>query len=150
MINRFKPLSPLVRLLCVAAALLALSGCGQGLPLIGGVGPASVEIAYRNHPPVRAVLEDVDKLLAKYDKQVKVSRYDVDTPEGESFLKGKQVTDPTVLAIFVKGSMAYQQGDHQVKFFSFPVGKGTAMTAAGDWTLEDLDGALALATGDKQ
>jgi hypothetical protein len=140
-------LTTAVRWLCVVTAFFALSGCAQGLPLIGRSVPTQVEIAYRNHPPVRAVLEDVDKLLAKYDKQIRVSRYDVDTPEGESFLKTKQITDPAVLAIFVKGSMDYVQGDHQVRFFSFPVGKGTAMTAAGNWTLDDLDGALALATG---
>ncbi|MBI4787006.1 MAG: hypothetical protein HY782_08175 [Chloroflexi bacterium] len=121
------------------AALLVTVGCSPA-------GPVAVEIAYRNHPPVRDVLVDVDSLLAKYDKQVQVTRYDVDTPEGDAFLKTKQVTDPCVLAIFIKGSMAYQQ----VKFFSFPVGKGTAMTAAGNWTPADLDAALALATGSKK
>jgi hypothetical protein len=147
---RFRSLFMVASWLCVASVVLALAGCAQGLPFVGQAGPVQVEIAYRNHPPVLAVLEDVDKLLTKYDKQVKVSRFDVDTPEGESFLKSKQVSDPTVLAIFVKGSMVYGQSDHQVKFFSFPVGKGTAMTAAGNWTLDDLDGALALATGAKK
>jgi hypothetical protein len=124
-----------------------LAGCSQGLlSSIIPPSPVSVEIAYRNHPPVKAVLEDVDKLLANYDKKVAVARYDVDTPEGEKFLKDKQVTDPTVLAIFIDGSMAYEQ----VAFFSFPVGKGTAMTKAGNWTLEDLDAALARATSPKK
>lgn len=125
-------------LLFVLAVFISLTGCSQS-------GLVNVEIAYRGHPPVRAVLEDVDKLLAKYDQQVKVTRYDVDTPEGETFLKGKEITDPTVLAIFIDDSMMYQEGAKEVQFFSFPVSKGTAMTAAGNWTLEDLDAALALA-----
>jgi len=133
-----KSLLVTVSWLSLLIVLLSLTGCLQS-------GPVPVEIAYRGHPPVRAVLEDVDKLLAKYDQQVKVTRFDVDTPEGETFLKGKEIADPTVLAIFIDGSMAYQQGDAVVEFFSFPVGKGTAMTAAGNWTLEDLDAALALA-----
>jgi hypothetical protein len=128
----------IVTLLLVLAALFSLTGCGQS-------GLVKVEIAYRGHPPVLAVLEDVDKLLVAHDKELVVSRYDVDTPEGETFLKEKEVTDPTVLAIFIDGSMTYQQGDTAVEFFSFPVGKGTAMTAAGNWTLEDLDAALSLA-----
>jgi hypothetical protein len=133
---------PIVSLLFVLAALFSLSGCGQP-------GVVNVEIAYRGHPPVKAVLADVDQLLAKYDQQVKVSRYDVDTPEGEAFLKDKKVTDPTVLAIFINDTMTYTAGDKTVKFFSFPVGKGTAMTAAGDWTLEDLDAALSQALNSK-
>ena len=148
MTHKLRSLFSVTSWFCMLTALLMLAGCGQGLlSLAGQSGPAAVEIAYRNHPPVRAVLEDVDKLLAKYDQQVKVTRYDVDTPEGESFLKGKQVTDPTVLAIFIGGSMVYKQGDQQVKFFSFPVGKGTAMTAAGNWTLDDWTEPWLSATG---
>ncbi len=121
---------------------ISLAGCSQSSPV-------AVEIAYRNHPPVQAVLADVDKLLAKYDKQVKVTRYDVDTPEGTAFLKKNNLTGETVLAIFVGGSMAYQKSDQQVQFVSFPVGKGTAMTKAGNWTVDDLDAALAAATSTK-
>ncbi len=129
-------------LLFVLAVLFSLTACGQSSVV-------KVEIAYRGHPPVLAVLKDVDTLLAKYDQQLKVSRYDVDTPEGEAFLKGHKITDPTVLAIFIDGSMAYQQSNTTVEFFSFPVGRGTEMTAAGNWTLEDLDAALALAVDSK-
>ena len=141
--NRQKPLVSVVGWLCLLAVLLALAGCTQSAPV-------AVEIAYRNHPPVREVLTDVDKLLAKYDKQVKVTRYDIDTPEGEAFLNKMKVTDPTVLAVFIDGSLAFQQGEQQVQFISFPVGKGTAMTKAGNWTLEDLDAALAQATASKK
>ncbi|RPJ25150.1 MAG: hypothetical protein EHM33_15505 [Chloroflexi bacterium] len=129
-------------LLFVLALFVSSTGCSQSKLV-------NVEIAYRGHPPVQAVLKDVDALLIKYDQQVKVTRYDVDTPEGETFLKGKEISDPTVLAIFIDDSMMYQGGAEAVRFFSFPVGKGTAMTAAGNWTLEDLDAALALALESK-
>ena len=118
--------------------LFALSGCSSSSQV-------AVEIAYRNHPPVQAVLVDVDKLLVDYGEKVKVTRYDVDTPEGAAFLKSKNLTGSTVLAIFIDGSVAYQKGDQQVQFMSFPVGKGTAMTEAGNWILDDLDAALAIA-----
>ncbi|RPI87307.1 MAG: hypothetical protein EHM40_15380 [Chloroflexi bacterium] len=133
----------IVSLLFVLAVFVSLTGCSQSKSV-------NVEIAYRGHPPVQAVLKDVDALLVKYDQQVKVARYDVDTPEGETFLKGKEITDPTVLAIFIDDSMMYQGGSEEVQFFSFPVGRGTAMTAAGNWTLEDLDAALAQAINSDQ
>jgi hypothetical protein len=140
-------LSMTTRILLLGILIFALTGCSQGLfSSIIPPAPIKVEIAYRNHPPVVAVLKDVDTLLAKYDKQIQVSRVDVDTPEGESFLKDKKVTDPTVLAIFIDGTMTYDQ----VQFFSFPVGKGTAMTKAGNWTLDDLNAALAAATSQKK
>jgi hypothetical protein len=132
---------------CMVGVIFILTGCSQGrLASINSSSSVPVEIAYLGHPPVMAVLEDVDKVLAKYENQVKVSRYNIDTPEGEKFLKDKKVTDPTVLVIFIGGSMTYQQ----VQFFSFPVGKGTAITKAGNWTLEDLDMALAQAVGPKK
>jgi hypothetical protein len=133
---------PIVSLLFALGVFFSLSGCGQS-------GVVNIEIAYRGHPPVKAVLTDVDQLLAKYDQQLKVSRYDVDTPEGEAFLKDKKVTGPTVLAIFINDTMTYTADDKSVEFFSFPVGKGTAMTAAGNWTLEDLDAALSQAVNSK-
>jgi len=138
-----KRILSIVSLLFVLAIFVSLTGCSQSKSV-------NVEIAYRGHPPVKAVLTDVDKLLAKYDQQVKVTRYDVDTPEGEKFLKSKEITGPAVLAIFIDDSMMYQGGSEEVQFFSFPVGKGTAMTAAGNWTLEDLDAALAQAINSDQ
>ena len=140
--NRQKSLLFVVSWLCLLALLTALTGCTQSASV-------SVEIAYRNHPPVREVLVDVDKLLGKYEKLVKIERYDIDTPEGEAFLKRMKITEPSVLAVFINGSLSFQQGEQQVQFVSFPVGKGTAMTQAGNWTLEDLDAALAQATASK-
>jgi hypothetical protein len=121
---------------------ISLAGCGQS--------PVAVEIAYLNHPPVQAVLVDVNKVLAKYEKQLQVTRYDIGTPEGAAFLKNKNLNQGSVLAIFVNGSIAYQKSDQQVQFISFPVGKGTAMMRAGNWTVDDLDAALAAATNSKK
>jgi hypothetical protein len=129
------------------ALLAALASCDQISALAGKT--TTVDIAYLGHPPVKAVLTDVDPLLAKYGDKVKVNRYDVDTPEGKDFLASKGVADRTVLAIWVNGSLDYQAGDKQVKFFSFPVGRGTDMTAAGNWDLPDLQAALSAATGVK-
>jgi hypothetical protein len=129
-------------LFVILAGLFFLAGCSQ-------TSSVDVEIVYRNHPPVREVLVDVDKLLTPYGEQLTVTRYDMDTPEGEAFLKDKGITDPKVLVILVNGTVAFQKGDQEIQFISFPVGKGTAMTEAGNWTLDDLSAALAAATSSK-
>jgi hypothetical protein len=139
-----------LRWLSLLLAFIALTGCGQGFAsLTGRSGPVTVDIAYLGHPPVKAVLADVDKVLASYGDKVQVSRHDVSTPEGTDFLKSRGIADRTVLAIFVNGSIDFSQNGRQVRFFSFPVGRGTEMTAAGNWTVSDLEAALAQAAGSK-
>jgi hypothetical protein len=105
-----------------------------------------VEVAYLNHPPLRPVLSEVDKLLANYGDRVSVTRYDFDTPEGEAFAQAKGLTGHTPLAIFVNGSMQFTLNGRAVKFYSFPQGQGTGMVADGDWTIEDLQHVLDEAT----
>ena len=137
-----------LRWLSLLLALVALAGCSQGFAsLTGRSGPVTVDIAYLGHPPVKAVLTDVDKMLASYGDKVQVNRHDVSTPEGEQFLKSRGIADRTVLAIFVNGSMDFSHDGRQVRFFSFPEGKGTQMTAAGNWKITDLESALSHAVG---
>jgi hypothetical protein len=134
-----------VALLVVATALVT-GGCTAAAPGASSGGPVPVEIAFRNHPPVQAVLKDVDAVIAKYGDKVSVSRHDVDVADSETFMKDKDLTNTCVLAIYVRGSMTYPKDGSEVKFYSFPVGRGTAVTAAGNWTIDDLDSALAQAT----
>ena len=109
-------------------------------------GTVTVEVAYLNHPPLRPVLAEVDKLLANYGDRVSVTRYDFDTPEGAAFAKAKGLTGHTPLAIFVNGSMQFTLNGRTVKFYSFPQGQGTGMVPDGGWTMQDLQQVLDEAT----
>jgi hypothetical protein len=137
-------------LLPVLAVLLA--ACGT-TPVAAPKAPASrpgvavVEIGYLNHPPVRGVLTDVNKLLASYGGRVSVSWHNFDTDDGNAFAKAKGLTEHTPVAIFINGSMQFTLNGRTVKFYSFPQEQGTGMVLDGDWTMEDLRQVLDEATG---
>ena len=131
--------------------VLLLAACGTiAAPAsqspVAQTGAVEVDIVYLNHPPLRGVLADLDKLLATYGPGVRVTRYDFDTPEGGAFATAKGLAGHTPLAIFVNGSMQFTIHGHTVKFYSFPQGGGTGMVAAGEWTLQDLQYVLDEAT----
>jgi len=158
MTRSLRPRTLLLMGLLALLSLVALSGCDQAVSLAAGPGPAprtakpgvvTVEIAYLNHPPVRPVMADVDTTLAKYGDKVQVTKYDFDTPEGQAFAKARGLTEHTPLAIYIDGTMEFNLGGRQVKFYSFPQGSSTPMSPPGAWTLADLDAALAQTTGAK-
>jgi hypothetical protein len=105
-------------------------------------GIVTVEVAYLNHPPVQPVLSEVDKLLATYGDRVSVTRYDFDTPEGETFAKVKGLTEHTPLAIFVNGSMQFDVNGRMIKYYRFPQGQSPRKMMEGNWTLQDLEQTL--------
>jgi hypothetical protein len=111
-------------------------------------GTVTVEVVYLNHPPVRPVLQDVNKLLATYGNRVSGAWYDFDTPAGADFAKAKGLTGHTPLAIYINGSMDFKLDGRAVKFSSFPQGQdmGMGMVADGDWTIQDLQRVLDQAT----
>src|SRR3972149_2805338 len=132
-----------LRWLATLTILVTVVGCGSGATAGNGQGatvPAkapgvvTVEIAYLNHPPVRPVLSDVDKVMASYGDKVSVSRYDFDTPEGAAFAKSRNLDEHTPIAIFLDGKMEFKLGDRQVKVFSFPPGPRTGAVPAGRGT----------------
>ncbi len=138
--------------LVLLGGLTVFAGCGAGARAVTGSTPGvvTVDIAYLEHAPVLAVLDQVNRVLAKYGNRLKVSRYDLDTPAGEAFAKSRRLTGHVPLAIFINGSMDVVLNGHRVRFYSFPQGEGTGMVAEGAWTLEALDAALAQATGGRR
>ena len=139
------------------AALVVLAGCGQSAAAAAGQGGASgatpgvvtVDVLYLNHPPVRPVLSQVDEVLTKYGDKVKVTRYDAETDQGAAFAKAKGITQHEPMVILINGSTDAKVDGRQVKFLSFPQGQGTGMVPDGAWSMQDLDAALAQATGTK-
>lgn len=140
------------------AALVIVAGCGQIAAASSGQGGASggtpgvatVDVLYLNHPPVRPVISQVDEVLKKYGDKVKVTRYDAETDQGQSFAKSRGITEHEPIVIFINGSDEAKVNGQQVKFVSFPKGQGTGMVPDGVWSMQDLDAALAQATGTKQ
>jgi hypothetical protein len=137
-------------LILIALFALTLSACGgkAGASTDGSTsGKPTVDILYLNHPPVRDVLTKIDPILASYGDQLKVSRYDFDTPEGAAFAEEKGIKEHMPLIIYINGSNTFDLDGQKITFESFPQGEGTAVMAAGLWTLADLDAALKKATG---
>ena len=140
----------------LVVSLAMLVGCSRGAPAETGTpappvshapGAVTVDIAFLNHAPVLAVLDQVNRVLAKYGDRIKVTRYDLETPAGAAFAAGKHMTGHTPLAIFINGSMEVTEGGQHIRFFSFPQGQGTGMVPEGGWSVAALDAALAHATG---
>jgi hypothetical protein len=105
-------------------------------------GSVRVELAYLNHPPVMAVLQQVDPLLTSYGAKIDVIRYDLETPEGDAFIKQKGVTGHMPIAIFINGSNEVTVNGTKIQFLSFPQNQGMGMVPNGAWTLDDLKAAL--------
>lgn len=132
----------------LAILFLILTACqgnsptGSSTQSGGSTNGVKVEVVYLNHPPVRPIIDEINKVLASYGDKVNVSRYDFDTPEGEAFAKKMGITGHTPLAIFIEGSETFDLGGRKVKFESFPQGGGTGMVPDGAWSMTDLDSVL--------
>jgi hypothetical protein len=131
----------------LALGLVACSGRAERTRAGSSAAPAAsgipkVEIAYLNHGPVITALSDVNKLLASYGDRISVTRYDLETDQGEAFARSKGLSGHFPIAIFVNGASEIKLKDHTVKFFSFPKGTGTFMIASGSWTADDLRQAI--------
>jgi len=147
--------SHFVVLLLLAGSALGLAACAPLLAGAGSVAPAgtplppgtvSVDVIALNHPPLRPVLTEVDKLLAGYGDKVHVTHYDFDTPQGADFAKKMNLSGHIPLVIFINGKDTFSLDGRTLNFRSFPQGEGTGMVADGQWTMADLDAVLKQAT----
>ncbi|MGH8907728.1 MAG: hypothetical protein ACRD0K_14705 [Egibacteraceae bacterium] len=142
----------MTRIGAIVAALLvvvALPACGMERDPADALGgrAVTVEVAALEHPPVQAVLTDIEQILTGYGDRVSIRRYDLETPEGELFAERHDLVGHTPLALFVDGSMNVVVNGRNVTFLGFPQGGGPLAAAEGSWTLDDLDAAIAERTG---
>lgn len=139
----------LARLGIAILTVVLLVGCGAGPAAQDSSGGASsgqavtVEIVALEHPPVQAVLTDVEELLEGYGDRVELRRYDLETPEGEEFAARHDLVGHTPLALLIDGSVNATVNGQPVVFVGFPVGRGPVAAAEGGWTLDDLDAVIA-------
>ncbi len=136
------------------ALALSLSSCADdgdegagGEANTGSAKATEVVVLALNHPPVRAVMSDVDGALAEFGPRVKVRRLDFESKEGEDFADEKGLTGHVPIAIFVDGSSKATVNGRAVTFVGFPKGRGPLPAAEGDWTLEELRSALSQRAG---
>ena len=110
--------------------------------------PVSVEILYMNHGPLQSTLKEIRALFGGYGKAFTVAWYDSESPEGEKFMAKKGVHEHVPLVIWIAGKTTVNVKGKEVQFVGFPTGSGPAFFQ-GKWTIDDLRGALDLATGKK-
>jgi len=110
--------------------------------------PVSVEILYMNHGPLLSTIKGIKELCNGYGKAITVSWYDFDSAEGEKFMAKKGVKQHLPLVIWIAGKPTVKVKGKEIEFVGFPTGSGPP-SFQGNWTLEDLRGALDQATGKK-
>ena len=110
--------------------------------------PVSVEILFMNHGPLLSTLKGIRELCNGYDKVLTVSWYDFESPEGEKFIAKKGVHQHLPLVIWIAGKPTVKVKGKEIQFVGFPTGSGPP-SFQGNWTLEDLRGALDQAAGKK-
>jgi hypothetical protein len=143
MINRNSLVNYLLFLIVIS---FLLSSCKES-PGVSTTSAVTVDILYLNHAPVLEVLEQVDPILASYGEQIKVNRYDYNTSEGAALAEQKGIKEHMPLIIYINGTSTFDLDGQKITFESFPQGEGTAMMAAGSWTIAELDAALKKVTG---
>lgn len=122
--------------------VLVLTGCGGASPDSPSDGRLTVDLIYLNHEPMRPIIKQVDEVLDKHADQVRVKRYDADSPEGQEFAQSHGLTGHVPFALLIDGDVEAKLASRTVRFQGFPKGQSPVASAEGEWTLEDLDAVL--------
>ncbi|MGC1401754.1 MAG: hypothetical protein WA974_02375 [Thermodesulfobacteriota bacterium] len=126
----------------LALAIFCLGGSTQAAT------PIKVDVLFMNHGPLMGTLNKMKTIFSGYGSQLTVIWHDFETEEGEQFMAKVGIKQHVPLVIWIDGKSKWTVGVKQVTFAGFPTGSGPSFFQ-GKWTLEDLKGALNLATGQK-
>jgi hypothetical protein len=110
--------------------------------------PVKVDVLYMNHGPLMDTLKKVKDVFSGYGNALTISWHDVDTEDGEQFMKKMNLKGHIPLIIWIDGTPKVTLGVKEISFAGFPTGSGPAFFQ-GKWTLDDLKAALNQATGKK-
>jgi hypothetical protein len=130
-------------LACLLVVLIL--GLSQATP---AAKQTKVEVLYMHHGPLMDTLDKMKGLFSRYGDKISVSWYDFDSKEGEQFKASKGIHQHTPLIIWVDGSSTVKLGQKEIKFIGFPSGSGPFFFQ-GNWTMDDLKGALDQITSKK-
>jgi hypothetical protein len=151
--RKSRPAVGLVTLLLTGLLAGVLAGCGGGAdgrtasPARQPDGRLTVDVLYLNHGPVQEVLGEVDKILAGQSGKIVVKRHDAETPAGKEFARAHGLQGHVPIAVLIGGKTEANVGGRAVSFKGFPKGRSPIAAAEGNWTLDDLKGALRQRTG---
>jgi len=101
-----------------------------------GSGVDIVEIGMFTHGPMQPTLRAVDEVLGKYSDQVRVTKYDITTPEGAKYAKDHGIT--VHFSLFIDGKNHFLVSGKDVTFEWFE---------GQEWTKQDLDAVIAAELG---
>ena len=107
--------------------------------------PVRVEVLFMNHGPLRATINDLRTLFARYEVKITVAWHDFESAEGEKFMESKGITEHIPLIIWINDKSVQKIDGVDVSFRGFPSGTGPAMFQ-GSWDMDRLDKALEQAT----
>ncbi|MDR2869659.1 MAG: hypothetical protein LBV04_04330 [Deferribacteraceae bacterium] len=99
-----------------------------------------------NHGPLRATIDSIRTIAAKYEGKLKVEWYDVYSDEGAQFMKSKRLDGHIPLMIWINGNTTQKIDGKDTRFEGFPSGAAGPATFQGSWDMELLDKALLQAT----
>lgn len=132
--------------LALAALVLLAAGCGNtaatpaaDVPVPAKAGMVVVEVGYLPHPPAMAVVEELDRVFARFSSRIEVRRYDLTTPDGERFAQAHRLTGHTPVAVYIDGHLEFDVGGRKLRFTGFPQAEG--------WSAADVESVLRQKTG---
>lgn len=130
-------------------ALVAMAGCTDGSAEAegdqaerSGSDGLPVDLIYLNHPPVRPVIAEVERVLETYEKEIDVRRYDAETSEGRQRAQELGLSGHIAVAIALDGDVEAEVGGRTVRFDGFPSGSSPIASMEGSWSVQDLEAAL--------
>jgi len=129
----------LIVLTILLLPLAFLSSCSRGPQKSKNV----VEILYLPHPPVKAVMAQVDRVLADH-RGLDVRKVSFDDSNSQALIEKYKLTGHTPIAIFIDGRDQFNVAGRQVLFRNFPKNNSFLPPGMrGNWDYKDLEAVLA-------
>jgi hypothetical protein len=127
----------------VLTILLLLSAFLSGCARAPQADKTVVEILYLPHPPVKAVMTQVDSVLVRHPG-LDVRKVSFDDPDSQALIDKYKLTGHTPIAIFINGRNQFNVAGRQVIFRNFPKNNSFLPPGmGGNWDYKDLEAVLA-------
>lgn len=110
--------------------------------------PLHIDVLYMNHGPLQPTLEQMRTAFSSFGNKIQVAWHDFESREGAAFMTQKGIHAHVPLEIWLDGKDTMIVGGKMVRFFGFPTGAGPGFFQ-GQWSLKDLDQAIAVLTTGK-
>ncbi len=103
----------------------------------------TISIFYKNRKPSLKVLTRVDSLLAAYEENYTIKKYDIEAEDNLELIRDFDLPETHFpFAILIGKSFTANIEDRSVSFIHFPLFMHGIGRHEGNWSLEDLEKAL--------